>query len=103
MSFPDKSQVDVENVGFVNSVEECAVNCVYPANVSCRSIQVYTFVHDGLSELYCKLLSERADNTSDKFIAYDGSKSNIYNVQCDSKLVYKHMTYSFRYISTTCP
>ena len=87
MNFPDKSHVDVLDVGFVDSIEECAVNCVNPTNFFCNAVQVYHFVNDGVTKLLCKLLSETANNSSYKFISYSGSNSKIYNVHCECKYI----------------
>ena len=83
MNFPDRSHVDVLDVGFVDSIEECAINCVNTTNFSCKAIQIYHFINGGITELYCKLLSELANDSSDKFITSDDSKSKVYNVKCE--------------------
>ena len=86
--FPIHSKMDVEVIGYVSGAKECARNCVEYANFSCKAIQVYVKVGKGEIQFYCKLLSEMADNGSDKFIERHSRGSDVYNIQCESKYDY---------------
>ena len=84
MNLPDRSHVDALNVGLVDSIEECAKFCVNSTDFYCKSIQVYQFGNATI-ELFCILLSEVANNDSERFIKNDGVKANIYNIKCGCK------------------